>query len=39
MKGSGNPAFGRRWMNNGVEVVYVKCDDINRYIENGYKFG
>lgn len=36
-----NPAFGRKWMYhpNTREQVYVKGDEIKRYIELGFQFG
>lgn len=39
MTGKGNPAYGRKWMNNGIERVYVKASDIQTYLDNGYIIG
>lgn len=38
-KGHNNPAYGRKWMNNGKKVIYIKKEDVNKYIELGYIFG
>lgn len=38
-QGEKNGAFGRRWMNNGVEQKFVKFDDISLFLDNGYVFG
>jgi len=38
-KGENNPAFGRKWMTNGINRVYVKKDEIDKYINLGYRFG
>ena len=38
-KGKNNPAYGCKWMTNGIDTLLVKQNDINTYISNGYKFG
>lgn len=37
--GEDNPAFGRKWMSNGVDKVYPKPEEFDKYIEMGYHFG
>ena len=37
--GEKNPAFGRKWMNNGKEQLYVKKDEQEHYLSLGYIFG
>ena len=39
LSGENNPAFGRKWMNNGTETIYVKNSEVNKYISIGYVFG
>ena len=39
MKGEKNPAFGRKWMNNGIEQIYVKEDEVEKYMELGFVLG
>lgn len=38
-KGKNNPAYGRKWMNNGTTEKYVKSEEVNNYLNNGYSFG
>ena len=38
-QGEENPAFGRTWMNNGINRAYPKPEEINYYLEKGYNFG
>lgn len=39
-KGEKNPAYGRTWMNNGINSVFLKTqEEIEHYIELGYDFG
>lgn len=39
MSGKGNPSYGKKWMNNGKERVYVKKEEIQSYLDKGYVFG
>lgn len=38
-KGEKNPAFGRKWMTNGIDRVYIKKDEFEKYLNLGYRFG
>lgn len=37
--GEGNPAYGRRWMNNKYYKIYAKPEWIEKLIEKGFEFG
>ena len=37
--GKSNGAFGRKWINNGNEVKYVKKEELEEYIRLGWKLG
>lgn len=37
--GERNPSYGKRWMTNGEETIYIKRDKTQKYLNNGYKFG
>jgi hypothetical protein len=39
MSGKNNPSYGKKWMNNGINRVYIKSDEIQKYLDLGYKFG
>lgn len=39
MSGEGNPSYGKKWMNNGKERIFVKASEIQKYIELGYVIG
>lgn len=39
MYGVPSPTTGSKWMNNGIACKLVKFEDINNYIEQGYKLG
>lgn len=39
MKGENNPAYGRKWMSNGVDRAFPKQFEFNKYIKMGYHFG
>ena len=39
MTGNGNPAYGRKWMNDGIHRVFVKAEEIQLYIDMGYHIG
>ena len=39
MSGKNNPSYGKKWMNNGINRVYVKSEEIQKYLNLGYKFG
>jgi group I intron endonuclease len=37
--GSNNPAFGRKWINNGNSNKYVKEQDLPIFLNNGWNLG
>ena len=41
--GKDNPVYGRKWMykylNGKLDRRYVHKDDIQYFLDNGYKFG
>lgn len=39
LKGEGNPCFGKKAINNGNISKYVNKDDIDYYLNNGWKLG
>lgn len=39
MKGSGNPSFGTKLMNNGLINKRVKKDELQSFIDNGWNLG
>ena len=34
-----NPAFGHKWMSNGIDRAYPKQEEIEYYLSIGYHFG
>lgn len=38
-KGEENPAYGHRWMSNGVDRIYPKQEEVDYYLNNGYHLG
>lgn len=42
-QGKDNPAYGRKWMykylNGKLDKRYIHKDDIQYFLDNGYKFG
>lgn len=39
MYGETNPAYGRKWMTNGIDKVFLKPEEFTKYLELGYVFG
>ncbi len=37
--GKNNPMYGRRWMNNTIENKFVKADEIQTHLSNGWMYG
>jgi group I intron endonuclease len=37
--GDNNPAHGRKWINNGTDIKYVKSDELPKYISDGWRIG
>lgn len=37
--GTKNPAFGRKWINNGIEQLYVKDPELSDKLSSGYVLG
>ena len=38
-QGENNPAFGHKWMSNGIDRAYPKQEEIEYYLSIGYHFG
>lgn len=38
-KGAKNPAYGKRWLNDGKLNIYVKKRDVGKYLKLGYALG
>jgi hypothetical protein len=34
-----NTSKGYKWMTNGIDRVYIKCDQFNDYLSKGWRFG
>ena len=39
MSGEKNPCYGRKWMTNGINKVYPKPEEFQKYLNEGYHFG
>lgn len=39
VQGENNPAFGHKWMSNGIDRVYPKQEETEYYLSKGYHFG
>lgn len=37
--GENNPSYGKKWINNGVEMKYVYKSDLASYLSNGWVLG
>ena len=37
--GKGNPAYGRKWMNNGFYKYYAKPEEVEEFLTMGFVFG
>jgi len=38
-KGKGNSNYGMKWMNNNIQSKKIKKEEIQHYLDNGWKFG
>ena len=39
VSGSNNPAYGRIWVNNGIIAKFIKPEDYEAFVENGFVKG
>lgn len=39
VQGENNPAFGHKWMTNGIDRIYPHISECDKYLELGYHFG
>jgi hypothetical protein len=39
ISGVNSYGYGKKWMNKGDKNVYVNKEDIEKFIEKGYKLG
>ncbi len=39
MAGENNNVYGLKWMNDGKNNIYVKAEEVEKYIQEGYKLG
>jgi hypothetical protein len=38
-KGNKNPSYGKKWVNNGKDVLYIKKEELDYYLNNGWVLG
>jgi len=39
VSGVNNPSYGKKWINNGKNILYVKKEKLEYYLQNGWKLG
>lgn len=39
VQGKDNPAFGHKWMTNGIDIIYPHISECDYYLKLGYHFG